>query len=170
MRALIGGTRLMKRMATIAIAFAVVATSACSKDDKNPTGNNPPPPVDTKVGTYQLDKVDGAGLPAILFQGDVDVEGTIVNLTIELTAGSMTLAANGTFNGSMTLKLTVDDLAPETETAPVSGTYTVNGNNITLTSSDPQDPQVTGTVANGQLDVAIDLLETGQEFDLSYKK
>jgi DUF4097 and DUF4098 domain-containing protein YvlB len=157
---------MIKRMAAIAIAFAVVATSACGKDDKNPTGNNNNP----TVGTYQLDKVDGAGLPAILFNGDVDVEGTIVTLKIELTAGSMTLAANGTFNGNMTLKLTVDDAPPETETAPVSGTYAVNGNTITLTSSDPEDPQVTGTIANGQLQVDIDLLETGEEFALSYKK
>ena len=165
MRAPNSGTRMIKRMAAIAIAFAVVATSACGKDDKNPTGNNNP-----TVGTYQLDKVDGAGLPAILFNGDVDVEGTIVTLKIELTAGAMTLAANGTFNGNMTLKLTVDDAPPETETAPVSGTYAVNGNTITLTSSDPEDPQVTGTIANGQLQVDIDLLETGEEFALSYKK
>ncbi len=168
MRAFMSGSQVIKRVAAIAIAFALVATSAC-KDDKSPTGNNPPP-ADQNIGTYQLDKVDGDALPAVLFDGDVDVEGTVVHLTIELTAGSMTLAANGSFNGSMTLKLTVDDAAPETETAPVSGTYAVNGNSITLTSSDPEDPQVTGTIANGQLSVAIDLLETGEEFALSYKK
>lgn len=166
MRALFSRTRLMKRMAALAIAFAVVATSACGKDDKSPTGNN----QDPAVGTYQLDKVDGGGLPAVLFEGDVDVEGTIVTLKIELTAGSMTLSANGTFNGNMTLRLTVDDAPPETESAPVSGTYTVNGNSITLTSSDPEDPQVTGSIANGQLNVDIDLLETGEEFSLSYRK
>jgi len=169
MRAILGGTQLMKRVAAIAIAFAVVATSACGKDDKNPTGNNPPP-ANQIAGTYQLDKVDGAGLPAILFQGDVDIEGTVVNLTIELTAGSMTLKADNTFTGSMTLKLSIPNSAPQTETAPVSGTYAVNGNSITLTSADPADPQVTGTVANGQLSVDIDLLETGEEFALSYKK
>jgi hypothetical protein len=167
MRAFMSSSRVIKRVAAIAIAFALVATSAC-KDDKSPTRNNPPP--DQNIGTYQLDKVDGAALPAILFEGDVDIEGTVVHLKIELTAGSMTLAANGTFNGSMTLRLTVDDETPEVETAPVSGTYAINGNSITLTSADPEDPVVTGTIANGQMNVAIDLLETGDEFALSYKK
>lgn len=165
MRALIGGTRVIKRMAAIAMAFAVVATSACGKDDKNPTGNN-----NTTVGTYSLDKVDGAALPAALFDGMIDVDGTAVQLKIEVTAGSMTLAANKAFTGSMALRLTVPGAPAQTETVPVSGTYTVSGNNITLTSSDPEDPQVTGTISNGQLVVAIDLLETGEEFSLSYKK
>jgi hypothetical protein len=57
MRAHIGGIGMMKRMAAIAMAFAVVATSACGKDDKSPTGNN-----NTTVGTYSLDKVDGGAL------------------------------------------------------------------------------------------------------------
>ena len=165
MRALFSGTQVMKRMAAVAIAFAVVATSACGKDDKSPTGNNNP-----TVGTYQLDKIDGAELPAILFEGDVDVDGTIVTLKIEVTAGSLTLAANGTFNGSMALRLSVPGAPPETESVPVSGTYSVNGNSITLTSSDPEDPQETGTISNGQIQVDIDLLETGEEFSLSYKK
>lgn len=166
MRALIGGTRVIKRMATIAMAFAVVATSACGGDDKkSPTGNN-----NTTVGTYTLDKVDGGALPVTLFEGDVDVDGEVVNLKIELISGSMTLAANNTFNGSMALRLTIPGAPAQTETAPVSGTYAVTGNSITLTSSDPEDPQVTGTIANGQLLVDIDLLETGEEFSLSYKK
>jgi hypothetical protein len=156
---------MMKRMAAIAMAFAVVATSACGKDDKNPTGNN-----NTTVGTYSLDKVDGGGLPATIFDEDVDVEGTIVRLKIELTSGSMTLAANNSFTGSMTLRLSVPGAPAETETAPVNGTYSIAGNVITLTSSDPEDPQITGTIANGQLLVDIDLLETGDEIALAYKK
>lgn len=165
MRAMIGGTRVIKRLAAIAMAFAVVATSACGKDDKNPTGNNNQP-----AGTYSLDKVDGGALPATLFEGDVDIEGTVVTLTIELMSGTMTLAANNTFTGNMTLRLSIPGAPSQTETAPVSGTYAINGNQITLTSSDPEDPQVTGTISNGQLVVDIDLLETGEEFSLSYKK
>jgi hypothetical protein len=138
---MIGGTRVIKRLAAIAMAFAVVATSACGKDDKNPTGNNPQP-----VGTYSLDKVDGGALPATLFEGDVDIEGTVVTLTIELMSGTMTLAANNTFTGSMALRLSIPGAPSQTETAPVSGTYAINGNQITLTSSDPEDPQVTGTI------------------------
>lgn len=165
MRAMIGGTRVIKRLAAIAMAFAVVATSACGKDDKSPTGNNNQP-----AGTYSLDKVDGGALPATLFEGDVDIEGTVVTLTIELMSGTMTLAANNTFTGNMTLRLSIPGAPSQTETAPVSGTYAINGNQITLTSSDPEDPQVTGTISNGQLVVDIDLLETGEEFSLSYKK
>jgi hypothetical protein len=162
---MIGGTRVIKRLAAIAMAFAVVTTSACGKDDKSPTGNNNQP-----AGTYSLDKVDGGALPATLFEGDVDIEGTVVTLTIELMSGTMTLAANNTFTGNMTLRLSIPGAPSQTETAPVSGTYAINGNQITLTSSDPEDPQVTGTISNGQLVVDIDLLETGEEFSLSYKK
>jgi hypothetical protein len=165
MRALLGGTRVIKRMAAIAMAFAVVATSACGKDDKNPTGNN-----NTNIGTYSLDKVDGAGLPATLFDGMIDIDGTVVQLKIEVTGGSMTLAANNTFTGSMALRLTAPGAPAQTETIPVSGTYTISGNSITMTSSDPEDPQVTGTISNGALVVSIDLLETGEDFSLSYKK
>jgi hypothetical protein len=156
----------MKRMAAIAMAFAVVATSACGKDDKSPTGNNNNSPV----GSYSLDKVDGGALPATLFDGMVDVDGTQVQLKIELTGGTMTLAANNTFNGSMALRLTVPGAPAQTETAPVTGTYAVAGNVITLTSSDPEDPQVVGTIANGQLLIDIDLLEMGEEVALTYKK
>ena len=156
---------MMKRMAAIAMAFAVVATSACGKDDKSPTGNN-----NTTVGTYSLDKVDGGALPATIFDEDVDIEGNIVRLKIELTGGSMTLSANNTFTGSMSLRLSIPGAPPENETAPVSGTYSVAGNVITLTSADPEDPQITGTIANGQLLVDIDLLETGDEIALAYKK
>ena len=165
MRAPIDGTRLMKNVAAVALAFAVVSTSACGKDDKNPIGNN-----NTTVGTYALDKVDGGALPITVFHDDVDVDGELINLKIEVTAGSMTLSANNTFTGSMALRLTVPGAPAQTETAPVSGTYTVSGNTITLTSSDEEDPAVVGTISNGALNFDVDLLETGEEFSLAYKK
>ena len=165
MRAAFGGTGVIKRLASIALAAAVVATSACGKDDKSPTGNN-----GTTVGTYTLDKVDGGNLPAMLFAGDVDVEGETVNVTISLMSGSMTLAANNTFTGSLAVRFAIVGAPAQTETVPVTGTYAVSGNTITLTSSDPEDPQLIGTISNGQLMVDIDLLETGEEFSLAYKK
>ena len=163
MRALIDGTRLMKNVAAVALAFAVVSTSACGKDDKGPTGSN-----NTTVGTYTLDRVDGGALPFTVFHDDVDVEGEIVNLKIEVTSGTMSLAANNTFTGSMALRLSIPGVPTQNETAPVSGTYTVSGNTITLTSEDEE--VVVGTIANGALNIDIDLLETGEEFSLSYKK
>ena len=163
MRALIDGTRLTKNVAAVALAFAVVSTSACGKDDKNPTGSN-----NTTVGTYTLDRVDGGTLPFTIFHDDIDVDGETVNLKIEVTAGTMSLAANKTFTGSMALRVSIPGVPAQTESAPVSGTYTVSGNTITLTSDDEE--VVVGTIANGALNIDVDLLETGEEFSLSYKK
>lgn len=165
MRAIIDVTRLMKNAAAVALAFAVVSTSACGKDDKSPTGSN-----NTTAGTYTLDRVDGGALPSTVFHEDIDIDGEVINLKIEVTAGSMTLSANNTFTGSMALRLTVPGAPPQTESAPVSGTYSVSGNTITLTSEDEEDPVVVGTISNGALSFDVDLLETGEEYSLSYKK
>jgi hypothetical protein len=64
--------------------------------------------------------------------------------------------------------LSIPGVPTQNETAPVSGTYAVSGNTITLTSEDEE--VVVGTIANGALNIDIDLLETGEEFSLSYKK
>ena len=163
MRALIDGTRLIKNVAAVALAFAVVSTSACGKDNKGPTGNNNSP-----VGTYTLDRVDGGTLPFTVFEGEIDVEGQLVNVKIEVTSGTMSLASNNTFTGNMGLRITVPGAPAQTETAPVNGTYTVSGNTITFTSDDEE--VVVGTLANGALNIDVDLLETGEEFSLTYKK
>jgi hypothetical protein len=154
----------IKDMAAIAMAFAVLTTTACGNDDKSPTGPG------AIAGTYTLDRVDGNALPVTLFEGLVDVDGTPVQLRIELTGGTMTLAANNTFSGNLTARVSAPGSPSETENLPVTGTYTVSGSSITLTSSDPEDPQVTGTLANGQLIVDIDLLDTGEDFSLTFRK
>jgi hypothetical protein len=101
------------------------------------------------AGTYTLRTVNGASVPAVVFQDSQEKD--------ELTGGSISLNADKTWSGTLTAKVT--DLttgASGTFAAPANGTYTSNGGTITLTDS--QDgSQLTGTVGGGTLTIGGDI-------------
>lgn len=165
MRAL-SSIRLFQRLSTLALAFAIASTAACGGDDKNPSTG----PVNEVVGNYALKSIDGDALPATIFDDIVDMEGEQLRLTIGVTAGSLDLKADKSFTGSLTFTIVVEGEAPHTEQVPVTGTYTATGGNITLKPSDPTEPAISATVANGQITISADLLETGENFAMVYKR
>lgn len=107
----------MRRFLALA-AFASLAF-ACSDSTS---------PAAAHVGVYNLQTLNGAGLPQVLL---VDEQGTL-----ELTAGKVSLATNNTFSDSTSYKNTAPDGTIETGIDGVTGTYTMNGSVITLTPSD----------------------------------
>lgn len=158
--------RLMQRVAMLALAFAVATTTACGGDDKNP-GTGPETGV---VGNYSLKTIDGDPLPATIFDEIIDDEGEQYRLTIAISAGSMDLKADKSFTGSLTFKIMVEGEAPHTEAVPVNGTYTTSGNTVTLKPADPTEPSITAQITNGQITITADLLETGENFAMVYKR
>jgi hypothetical protein len=134
------------------VALTTAATACGGSDKKDPAG---PGNEQDVAGNYSLTKVDGSELPAVLFDGQMDFGGEIVDVTIVVTDGSIDLAENGTYFGSLDVAI---EIAGESDEAqiPSSGTYTRNGSTITFNPSDAEQESFTARVSNGALTATID--------------
>lgn len=105
-------------------------------------GGDKPGGPKTLPGTYPLVSFDGRNLPAVVFQS-----GTF---KAEVTAGTITMNANGTFSDSYSFRETDDGTVTNT-TIPCSGTWAQSGNTIALeeTASGSGD---CGSVGSGSWD------------------
>jgi hypothetical protein len=74
---------------------ALIAITACG--DKGPTE------AATPIGGFALESIDGRTIPLTL--------ATAANYRLEITAGTLDLAANGTFTATMVTKQTVDNFS-----------------------------------------------------------
>ena len=113
------------RTLTRSIAFATVLAfgAACSDDSNSPNAQH--------VGSYPLVSVSGDPVPSVLF-----TSGTY---TLEVVSGTLTLNSNNTYNESLVYRET--DNGTSTTSPPVNcpGTYTINGNTITLNATETVD-------------------------------
>jgi hypothetical protein len=89
-----------------------------------------------------------------------------VLVRVSVLSGSLSLKQDGTFDGTLKLRFVFEGEQGD-EDIPASGTYTRNGNTLTFTSDDPEDPQFTGTVSGSNMNLTIDIL--GIEDPISYK-
>lgn len=112
----------MRRLLLAAAAFALVGFSC--PDSNSTTGTT------SYVGTYTLISAGGHGLPA----PSGDSAQTI-------TAGTLTISSDGTFNYSETRNPGGVQGSP--------GTYTISGVNITFNPSNQGDTGATGVFSNG---------------------
>jgi hypothetical protein len=111
----------MRRVALVLAAVLPLALAACG-DSTGPGGG--------LAGTYELRTINGQALPFLVGEfPDLD-------LTEELTAGSVRLNANATFSASHTVRLT-EGTQVTTFTTDINGTYSRSGNNVTLNFPDP---------------------------------
>lgn len=140
------------------LAALVVALVACGGDKS--TGPQ------SVTGTYSLRTVNGGNPPAVVYQD--------AQAKLEVLDGTVTLAADNTWTGTLGARLTDFTTTPnqvlsKPGLALSGGTYTVTGGSITL--NDPQD-QLTfsGTVSNGSMSVSVDLIGLGQLTSLAYSK
>jgi hypothetical protein len=108
----------MKILRSLLTLFTVLLLVGC-KDTTGPDAKH--------VGTYRLDTVNGSKLPAVLVQLGAD--------KLEITEASITLNADNSYTGQVTLRET-EGGRTSTETSRESGTYTRNNNAITLSSDD----------------------------------
>ena len=117
-----------RRLALLALGALTLFGTACGDDD-DPAGPG------SITGTYTLSTINGQGLPRTVYEGD-DL-GFYYKL--EFMSGTLTLNSNGTFTDATTIRETEGDAAPETRTETTNGTYTRNGNTLTLTDVDTDD-------------------------------
>jgi hypothetical protein len=133
------------RLAPAALLFALAA-GACSGDSSGPDVS--------VVGTWQLQTVNGQGLPYLVAQSGAD--------KIEVTSDVLTVAEGGAFTEITTIRVTSSGTVT-TQSIPDAGTYTINGTAVNFTfQSDGSNG--TGTLNESTLTVAT------QGVSLVYKK
>ena len=130
-----------RRLALLGMLAMTVAMAGCGDDD-DPSG-----PTEI-TGTYTLRTVNGASLPFTLW---TEAEAGFKR---EITGGSVTLNANGTYSDAFAIRDTEDGVVT-TDTETSSGTYVRTGNTIAFTESNGI-PQQSATIQNGALIYTID--------------
>ena len=103
----------------LALLLLSLAVTAC--------GDSVGPDPDAHVGTYTLQTVNGSPLPFLIRQ-----EG---NNRIELTEGTVTLNANGTFSSRHSHRFTEGE-SISTETQSLTGTYVKSDGTFTFTDNE----------------------------------
>ena len=119
----------------------LVMLAACGGDSTGPNGD--------LTGSYTLRTVNGANVPAVLYQDSQEKD--------ELTGGNINLNADKTWSGTLSTRVT--DLTSGgvgTFSAPAGGTYSSSGGTITLTEAGGAS-QLTGSVSAGTLTISADL-------------
>ena len=123
--------RSVTRFATL--LFATAALAAC--DDKADFSNVVLPNVTSIGGTWILQTLNGHGLPAAIVAANTD----------SVTASTLTLVANNSTSGTFTLTVSRQNTTPP----DLTGTYTLNGAALTLTSNDSPPVVLTGSFSGG---------------------
>jgi len=120
------------------LAVMVALITACGSDDV--TGTKLP------TGVFSLERVNGARVPTVVEES--------VNGVIEVTSGSFSLAANGTFVGEVKGRQTVGTTTIALTYAS-TGTFTAMGTQLRFAESET-GMSYTGVLANGRLTATRD--------------
>jgi hypothetical protein len=142
-------------MRRLVLATVAVLLIACGGSDKT-TG------PDAVTGSYTLRTVNGATLPATFYLDDVEKD--------QLFAGTITLAADHSWTGSLSVDATTVPAGAILfhGPIPVSGTYSLSANAITIT--DPHGLSFTGTVSGGTMNLSTIDLDGVQTTALVFSK
>lgn len=141
----------MRRQLMAVVLLALAA--ACGADK----AIDPGPAVN---GTYVLQSVNGASLPALLIEDTEERD--------EVSAGTITLGADRTWNITLTLRVTdLTDNSVFNMPIGTGGTYTVSGSSVSL-SGQGIGVVLNGTVAGAKLTVTGDVL--GEASTLVFSK
>lgn len=104
----------MRLLRIASLMLAVVAFTGCDDDPAGP---------DSSAGAYALISVNGENVPATVVE--------LVDYTLELVSGSITINSAGTFSATHTIRETESgETATFTETC--SGTWTQSGSTLTF--------------------------------------
>jgi hypothetical protein len=140
----------MRRLALTLIA--ALGLAACGGEGATAPVTRPPevpvtPPAPPEVGTYALQTVDGASVPAVYFLGG--------DFRFDVTAGSVVLKPDRTFRIALTIRFVGVEGTTETPDQEVeTGTYEVSGSTITLRSSAGET--ITASISSAQLSLRMD--------------
>lgn len=109
----------MPRLSPTLLAFLLpLALAGCNED--------PVSPEEALPGSYTLSTVNGSALPATIFEAGTQM--------VEITAGELQVGADNTFDLSVTVRSTDNDVS-QTVTNQHSGSWTITGNVVSFTYS-----------------------------------
>ena len=134
-----------RRLTMFALLATTTVLGGCGDDD--PSGPS------TISGTYELQVVNGQTLPYTVFD-----DPTFGKL--EILASTLTFNADRTWDEITTTRTTEGDAEPVVEEEPFGGTYTRDGNSLTM--SDGDESLVAVIQSNG------DIVLSGDGFSFRY--
>ena len=150
-----------RRTALAALAAAAGLVGACGSSD-SVTGAT----ADIG-GAYTLRTVGKDTLPATVFDSTYTEAG--VRVTIAITGGTMTLSSAGGYIFAMTYTFVVNATSQPVIPLGDRGTYTRSDSTLAFSSIDGQGT-MSGTLTDGKLAMAQDLLDNGVPLILVYQK
>lgn len=132
----------------LALATAgLLSLGACDDSPAGPSrpGDGGSEPVHLYVGAYQLMSVDGATLPAIVFEGEIDVEGGTAQLRVSAVEGTLTLGADGRYELRVRHMATIDGNPAPPANWVDRGDYQIGADGFAFSSSYIQNVAFQGT-------------------------
>lgn len=146
----------LKRLGLLACTLVLAGfAGACDSDSTGP---------EEITGSYQVVSVAGQSIPVTLIEQEEPGVGTI---GVVLSAGTLTLSADQSYSLMLTAQGTVNGDVVSENTEPQSGTFEVSGSTITFT--DPEAGEVTGTIAGSEITVT-ETIEDAGTIDLVFRK
>lgn len=125
--------------AALVPAVMLLALAGCDSDSTGPDAN-------AHVGTYTLVTVNGSPLPFVVVQ--------VLNDKIEVTKGSVTLNADGTYSDRVTLRAT-EGGSTTTEEEASTGTYAMNGTSVSFIETSSGETY-SGSLSGDDLTVIVE--------------
>jgi hypothetical protein len=131
-----------------AVLFLLAA--ACGESTVAPSG---------PAGTYTLRQAGGQPLPGTVFDEIISSGGTSPDfqLRILVSAGSLTLADDGTYRHELDFTSTIDGVAQPSGVWGDHGRYTLAGDSVHFESEFIQNLAFGGALAGGRLEIEHDL-------------
>jgi hypothetical protein len=139
-----------------AVALVPLLITACE-------GNNPFDPFDEATGTYVLTIFADNSMPAIFECAPGQCEEIPNGGTIRVNNGTLTLRDDGSFTEVNNFTFTENGFGSRDEPFVSTGTFSLNGQNLTLDGDDGRF--VTGTLRSVGGDVRINYDEEGFSYE-----
>lgn len=146
------------RAALAAVLVAAGLVGACHADSVTGTGA-----ID---GTYALRTVNAKTLPTTVYDS---ARAGGPRLTVTITGGTMALSPDGSYTFALRYTFAIDSVAQPVAPLTDSGTFSRNGASL-LFASFARSGSMSGTLAGGDLTMALDILDTGTPLVMVYRR
>ncbi|HEU4697907.1 MAG TPA: hypothetical protein VFS40_01895 [Gemmatimonadales bacterium] len=137
----------------VALALATLLGAAACGDGSTGPGS--------LAGRYALAQVEGAALPAPIFDGTVPDPNGDFHLRVTATTGWLELTADGRYDHGVDLAVTIDDQPQPPVRWRDHGVYTVAGDSLAFDSEYIENVAFRGSIEAGRVHVVQDLSNEG---------
>lgn len=160
--------RALRNLLSAAAAVAIVATAACGSDSKGGSTG----PKSGVEGKYSLSTVNSHGLPAVIFDEDVQADGTQFHLKMVAKSGYLELKSGGVLQANMVLDIYADGQLQSQHGGSFTGTWEKDENNDVQFESDANDGigGFFGNISGGKITTQLDLTGTSTPATFVFKK